>query len=133
MGLRFRKSISIIPGVRVNFGMSGMSVSTGVPGFRKTFHTSGRVTTTKKNNNKIVTQSNTQNQIVANQPIPIQQTPIVNTTVRNINYDTIKSIHRTCDEPVDWTEILVNPLPLMMLTFSEKNFGSISTMPPRTY
>lgn len=45
MGLRFRKSISIIPGVKLNFGKTGMSVSTGVPGFRKTFHTSGRVTT----------------------------------------------------------------------------------------
>ena len=45
MGLRFRKSISIIPGVKLNFGTTGMSVSTGVPGFRKTFHTSGRVTT----------------------------------------------------------------------------------------
>lgn len=45
MGLRFRKSISIIPGVKLNFGKTGMSVSTGVPGFRKTFHTSGKVTT----------------------------------------------------------------------------------------
>lgn len=45
MGLRFRKSISIIPGVKLNFGKTGMSVSTGVPGFRKTYHTSGRVTT----------------------------------------------------------------------------------------
>ena len=45
MGLRFRKSISIIPGVKLNFGKKGMSVSTGVPGFRKAFHTSGRVTT----------------------------------------------------------------------------------------
>lgn len=43
--MRFRKSISIIPGVKLNFGTTGMSVSTGVPGFRKTFHTSGRVTT----------------------------------------------------------------------------------------
>ena len=45
MGLRFRKSISIMPGVKLNFGKNGMSVSTGVPGFRKTFHSSGRVTT----------------------------------------------------------------------------------------
>lgn len=45
MGLRFRKSVSLFPGVKLNFGTTGMSVSTGVPGFRKTFHTSGRVTT----------------------------------------------------------------------------------------
>ena len=42
MGLRFRKSISIFPGVRLNFGKTGMSVSTGVPGFRRTVHTSGK-------------------------------------------------------------------------------------------
>lgn len=45
MGLRYRKSVSLFPGVRLNFGKTGMSVSTGVPGFRKTYHTSGRVTT----------------------------------------------------------------------------------------
>ena len=39
MGLRFRKSISLIPGVRLNFSKSGMSVSAGVPGFRKTINT----------------------------------------------------------------------------------------------
>ena len=39
MGLRFRKSISLIPGVRLNFSKSGMSVSSGVPGFRKTINT----------------------------------------------------------------------------------------------
>ena len=37
MGLRFRKSVSLFPGVKLNFGTTGMSVSTGVPGFRKTF------------------------------------------------------------------------------------------------
>ena len=46
MGLRFRKSISLIPGVRLNFSKSGMSVSSGVPGFRKTINTKGQVTTT---------------------------------------------------------------------------------------
>ena len=46
MGLRFRKSISLFPGVRLNFSKSGMSVSSGVPGFRKTINTKGQVTTT---------------------------------------------------------------------------------------
>lgn len=45
MGLRFRKSISLFPGVKLNFGTTGISLSAGVPGFRKSFHTSGRVTT----------------------------------------------------------------------------------------
>ncbi len=45
MGLRFRKSITLMPGVRLNIGTKGVSISTGVKGFRKTFHSSGRVTT----------------------------------------------------------------------------------------
>ena len=45
MGLRFRKTISIFPGINLNFGKSGISISAGIPGFRKTFHTSGKVTT----------------------------------------------------------------------------------------
>ena len=45
MGLRFRKSISLCKGVRLNFGKTGVSISAGVPGFRKTIHSSGKVTT----------------------------------------------------------------------------------------
>ena len=32
MGFRFRKSIKILPGVRLNFSKSGVSTSIGVPG-----------------------------------------------------------------------------------------------------
>lgn len=46
MALRFRKSITIFPGVKINIGKTGPSLSVGVPGFRKTYHTDGRVTTT---------------------------------------------------------------------------------------
>lgn len=45
MGLRFRKSVSLCKGVRLNFGKTGVSLSSGIPGFRKTIHSSGRVTT----------------------------------------------------------------------------------------
>lgn len=45
MGLRFRKSIKLCKGVRMNIGKTGVSISAGVPGFRKTIHSSGRVTT----------------------------------------------------------------------------------------
>ena len=43
--LRFRKSIRICKGVRLNVGKTGVSISAGIPGFRKTIHTTGRVTT----------------------------------------------------------------------------------------
>ncbi|MDT2022357.1 DUF4236 domain-containing protein [Methylocella sp. CPCC 101449] len=34
MGFRFRQSVRLFPGVRVNFSLSGMSVSAGIPGMR---------------------------------------------------------------------------------------------------
>lgn len=46
MGLRFRRSVKICKGVKINFGKTGASLSVGTKGIHKTFHTSGRVTTT---------------------------------------------------------------------------------------
>ncbi|MGH8095517.1 MAG: DUF4236 domain-containing protein [Chthoniobacterales bacterium] len=37
MGFRFRRSISVLPGIRINIGKTGVSVSAGVPGARVTF------------------------------------------------------------------------------------------------
>lgn len=151
MGLRFRKSISIIPGVKLNFGKTGMSVSTGVPGFRKTFHTSGRVTTsvgipgtglyyvdtknTKSQNarrNNQTSQSSTPTYSApaasysyeepvteyasagSNTGVPAGNyelsTPIVDEPVAQIDTNTLKSIHKTSDDSVDWTEVLVSPV-----------------------
>lgn len=45
MGFRFRKSFKIAPGVRVNFGKKSTSISVGGKGFRKTYSSSGRTTT----------------------------------------------------------------------------------------
>lgn len=45
MGLRFRKSIKIVPGVRLNIGKKSVGVSAGVKGYRKSINSSGRVTT----------------------------------------------------------------------------------------
>lgn len=46
MGLRFRKSVTLCKGVRLNFGKTGVSISSGVPGFRKTYNfNTGRTTT----------------------------------------------------------------------------------------
>ena len=45
MGLRFRKSVTLCKGVKLNFGKTGMSVSVGGNGYRKTINTKGQVTT----------------------------------------------------------------------------------------
>lgn len=44
--LRFRRSVSLIPGVKLNFGKKGVSISSGVPGFRKTYNFNTGKTTT---------------------------------------------------------------------------------------
>lgn len=140
MGLRFRKSISIIPGVKLNIGTTGMSVSAGVPGFRKTFHTSGRVTTSVGipgtglyyvDTNNTRTQ-NSQRRTTRQQALP-SGSERVNSEYPNNNYsesrssvshdnaisvserveqldiNSLKSIHKTSDDSIDWTEVLVSP------------------------
>ncbi|MGN0438647.1 MAG: DUF4236 domain-containing protein [Lachnospiraceae bacterium] len=44
MGLRFRKSIKIAPGVKLNLGKKSASISVGTKNVRKTFSTTGRTT-----------------------------------------------------------------------------------------
>ncbi|WP_274970899.1 DUF4236 domain-containing protein, partial [Lachnoanaerobaculum orale] len=45
MGLRFRKSIRICKGMKLNFGKTGVGVSFGTRGLHYTVHSSGRRTT----------------------------------------------------------------------------------------
>ncbi len=155
MGLRFKKSISLFPGVKLNFGTTGMSVSTGVRGFRKTFHTSGKVTTsvgipgtglyyvdtknTKKKSDKRVSQIQTgsslnevsdsasYNGALGTYSVPNNEISRVSHTqsdraghpdINNSESDTVqlditalKSIHKSSDDSIDWTAVLVSPLP----------------------
>lgn len=46
MGLRFRKSVTLCKGVKLNFSKSGTSITLGQKGFRKTISSTGKVTTT---------------------------------------------------------------------------------------
>jgi hypothetical protein len=45
MGFRFRRSLKILPGVRLNFGKRGVSTSIGVRGAHVTFGKTGTRTT----------------------------------------------------------------------------------------
>lgn len=46
MGFRFRKSVKIVPGVRLNIGKKSVGISAGVKGARVSVNSSGRKTTT---------------------------------------------------------------------------------------
>lgn len=45
MGLRFRKSIQIAPGVKLNLNKKSASISVGTKNVHKTFSTTGKTTT----------------------------------------------------------------------------------------
>lgn len=45
MGLRFRKSIKIAPGVKMNIGKKSVGISVGTKGARMSINSSGRRTT----------------------------------------------------------------------------------------
>lgn len=45
MPLTFRKSIRLLPGVRLNFGKRTRSLTIGPKGFRRTYRSDGTVTT----------------------------------------------------------------------------------------
>lgn len=46
MGWKFRKSVKIAPGVRLNVSNKSTSISVGGKGYRKTYSSTGRTTTT---------------------------------------------------------------------------------------
>jgi len=132
--------MTLIPGVKLNFGMTGMSLSTGVPGFRKTIHTSGRVTTsvgipgtgvsyvTTENKSKSAKtdtserSSNTQAQNTYEaEPYTPPSAPVypvlepsrteAQSNVARVNGEMLRNIHKSVDEAIDWTEILVSDTP----------------------
>lgn len=117
MGLRFRKSVTLCKGVKLNFGKTGMSVSIGGKGYHKTINTKGQVTTsvgipgsgiyytdTKRlgGNRQANTQRNIQNQYYNQNTIresqPIQEYKIndsiasyLNSQEQNINSEFVKN------------------------------------------
>lgn len=69
MGFRFRKSIQIVPGVRVNVSRSGIGYSAGIKGARITKHANGRVSRTLSVPGTGLSHQTT----IGGQPIPIDE------------------------------------------------------------
>lgn len=138
MGLRFRKSISICPGAKLNFGTKGVSLSTGTRGFRRTFHSSGKVTTsvgipgtglyyvdtanTKKQSERHTPQTRSSGYYNDSAETRYNNSYITDNgtavssdektfEVIQLDKERLKSIHKSSDDCIDWTEVLVSPLP----------------------
>lgn len=119
MAFRFRKSIKIAKGVRLNFGKKGMGVSFGTRGMRYSIHSSGRrtrsvgipgtgisyvkSTTGKKKKNTQGTVSSTSTTHPADNQALVEE--------YNRHIQAITSLHQISPEPIDWREIQAMPAP----------------------
>jgi hypothetical protein len=122
MGLRFRKSFKIAPGIRMNFGKTGVGLSVGGNGLRYTVHSSGRRTSTIGIPGSGLSYSTTsgaksyktpayqrRNELAKlqreEQKLQEQEYARLQVELYENRLDQIRSIHHECDDPVDWQEV----------------------------
>ena len=126
MGWRYRKSISLVPGVRMNFGMHSTSVSVGGSGFHTTFSSTGRVTrsvgipgtglsyvtSSTTNHGSRTSQSQPNPQLhYAQQPRTLPQTPPAPAIDVDAVRTRIENIYAVADENINWKAILISDTP----------------------
>ena len=127
MGLRFRKSIKILPGVKLNISKSGASVTLGGKGLHANIGTSGKLTGTaslkgtglsysksinlkkiakEKLGNKDVVSKESKSaaekeaELAENQQIVSEYEALI---------ESIKGVHKVSDAPVDWKKVAEDP------------------------
>lgn len=127
MGLRFRKSIKICKGVRVNLGKSGASLSIGTKGCRYSMHTSGRRTASVgipgtgiyytqsvggRSKRKYNSAAYAKKQQIQQQKLALQKQKEDELKCNALlvqeyeNYiEVIKSVHKECEPQIDWSGI----------------------------
>jgi hypothetical protein len=127
LGLRFRKSFKIAPGIRMNVSNKSAGISFGGKGLRYSINSSGRKTSsvgipgtgvsyvsTKsgKSYNTEVYQKHKELQTLQNQikPDQLQELAQVEVDLFENQCKLVQSIHKECDKPIDWTSI-TNSLP----------------------
>lgn len=135
MGWRFRKSVTLMPGVRMNFGLHGPSISVGGKGFRTTYGSNGRVTrsigipgtgisyvTTSnsrprqapsgRTSSERPVQSARSTSLPSMQQEPVQPAQHLSVPDYQAVYDTaynqIRAIYQVSDEEVNWRQILIS-------------------------
>ncbi|KMY53333.1 hypothetical protein AC623_04445 [Bacillus sp. FJAT-27231] len=123
MGLGFRKSFKIAPGVRINVSKRGIGVSAGVRGLRYSINSSGQRRTTASlpgtgisythtsgSGRKYKSSAQQQRQRLAQQQKEIAKQQELERAryeveVYENTLDLIRSIHKECDDTFDWEEI----------------------------
>ncbi|WP_316608714.1 DUF4236 domain-containing protein [uncultured Ruminococcus sp.] len=135
MGLRFRKTISLFPGVRLNLSKSGVGVSAGVPGLRGSINSSGRVTGTvgipgtgvsyvktkkifgKKTDKKSETKTKSAAAKKSSKAVAETEAKAAKSSAKTakqssvqVDANTLKSIHGVSDAALDWKAIAASPV-----------------------
>ena len=122
MGLNFRKSFKIAPGVRVNVGKKGVGISVGGNGLRYSVNSSGRRTSTvgipgsglyyttssgSKSYKTPAYQKRHELVQIQKEQQKMQELEYARLQVDlyENRLDQIRSIHHECDNPVDWGEV----------------------------
>ena len=129
VGLRFRKSFKIAPGVRLNFSNKSTGLSFGGNGLRYSINSSGRRTssvgipgtglsyvTTKSGKSYKSKAYQTHRNLQAQQKQLLKEQSKKNwlnmkSIYSKTNCELVKSIHLECDDDVDWERILNSPPP----------------------
>lgn len=115
MGFRFRKSIKIAPGVRLNLSKKSASVSFGKRGLRHSISTSGRRTTSigipgtgiyYTKSSKIGNMLGNKSPVSGDYTDPYQE---VVEFEEALEY--IRSFHKECDYAYDWESVAKEPPP----------------------
>ena len=136
MGLRFHKSINICKGVKLNLSKSGVGVSLGTNGARYSMNTSGRRTATfgipgtglsyvktfssgskkKKSTSEAKTRRETiqkqKEELAAQKATELEENTLKAEEAANY-IDVIKSVHKECENDVDWNAVLNAPPPFV--------------------
>jgi|SRR5690606_7351629 len=139
MGLRFRKSFKIAPGVRVNVGKKSTGVSFGGRGMRYSINTSGRrtasvgipgtgisyVATSSGKSRNPKSNAYINRQALQKQQREIEKLQQLERAKHEVamyenQVELLTSIHKEADEPIDWQQIKNIPAP-----FEEGSKGPI--------
>ncbi|MCM3567774.1 DUF4236 domain-containing protein [Neobacillus mesonae] len=122
MGFRFRKSIKIAPGIRMNVGKKSVGLSVGVPGLRYTINSSGKRTTsvgipgsglyytTSSGSKSYKTPAYQRRNELAKQQREWQKLQEAEQARLQVELyknrlEQIRSIHHESDDPINWQEV----------------------------
>lgn len=146
MGMRFRKSVKIAPGIKMNLGTKSVGMSFGTKGCRYSINSSGRRTSTvgipgtglsySTSHSSSKRSYNSSNYVKRSEIQRLKQQQKLEELEANrlsveeyTNYiDLIKNVHRECDTPIDWVGLSVSDEPFAEGCIGPKESAAIEEL-----